>query len=557
MKNTPKTSFLATAVILFCSHGCAVPDGPSPGPGGGTRHVASLQLGHGAYVGLAGKCLNVQGGGSDDGTPIILWDCVGLDNEEWTQPDDQGQIRGLGDKCLAVQDGVSDSGTPIVLTSCDGSDGQQWYIQGQQVVGLAGKCLNVSGADSSNGAQVILWDCTDTDNASWSYRADTTLTIQPVFVTDDDGGRGPDPDFDFAFVAGQVENANKVYAAAHIQLSAAAPINLASTAINNMTTGEEAGQALNYAARYPNQIVVFYHWGNDPRTRTYGGFSSPPWSGLDFVAMPSTKGSTADLAHETGHYLGLDHTFAMTDNNPAKLMTREQDALRANHDVNVLDGDGLSDTPPDPGPEWWTAGGVSICDPAQPTIQISGLDFTPDRNNAMSYFGCKPMHFSPMQRARQRLALAHPLRQFLGADVYLPGPQRIFGQFGKCLRPDADPNNAGFLVLSTCTGDQAEFWTFSPSGQLVLGDQCLHQGTNADAARPYLADCSGGPDEIWSRESDGYLRSGNGRCLNVSGDRTDDGAPVIVWPCTPNARNDKWFSFFPVTPAPSGAPNWN
>ncbi len=34
-------------------------------------------------VGLGGKCLNVQGGGDADGTPIVLRPCSGTPNEAW------------------------------------------------------------------------------------------------------------------------------------------------------------------------------------------------------------------------------------------------------------------------------------------------------------------------------------------------------------------------------------------------------------------------------------------------------------------------------------------
>ena len=47
---------------------------------------------HAAEIrGIAGKCLDVSGGGSDDGTPIILWPCHGGGNQQWmVQPSPTG-----------------------------------------------------------------------------------------------------------------------------------------------------------------------------------------------------------------------------------------------------------------------------------------------------------------------------------------------------------------------------------------------------------------------------------------------------------------------------------
>lgn len=537
------------AAIVAVSNGCGFSGDDETSASSDEDLGSAFSPDHGALVGLSGKCLNVKGGSKASGTPVILYDCVGLANEEWTRPDSHGRIRGLGGKCLAAKNGA------VVLASCNGSAGQRWAIQESHVVGLGGKCLAVQGANPANGTSVVLGDCTEADDVSWTYRPDLTLTIQPVLVYDSDGKRGPDTDpkapFTFDVVLQQVKDANAVYAPSHIQFRSASPVAVYNTAINNLTSYEEGGQAAFYAAQYPNRIVVFYRWGSPPPAgRNGGGFSSPPWGsdGWNFVAMPSTTHSSADLAHETGHYLGLDHTFVYDESDETLTLKEDLQALQDNYDVSALDGDGLSDTPPDPGAGLWKYYGWDGCDPAHPSVDVDGLIFKPDRNNVMSYFGCKPEHFTPMQRAKHRAALAAPLRQMIGADVFVPGPQRIFGQAGKCLRPDADPDNAGLLVLSSCTGDGAEWWTFAGDGTLVVGDQCLHAGPDANMTRPQLGDCDGAADTVWTRETDGELVAAGGRCLNVAGGSTDDGAPVVLWTCTPSARNEKWFSAYPVPP---------
>ncbi|EDY67128.2 glycosyl hydrolase, partial [Streptomyces pristinaespiralis ATCC 25486] len=57
----------------------------------------------GALVGLGGKCLDVAGGSSADGTAVQLWDCNGSAAQRWTLRSD-GSVQALG-KCLDVTSG--------------------------------------------------------------------------------------------------------------------------------------------------------------------------------------------------------------------------------------------------------------------------------------------------------------------------------------------------------------------------------------------------------------------------------------------------------------------
>ncbi|MEO3811978.1 RICIN domain-containing protein [Sphaerisporangium sp. B11E5] len=34
----------------------------------------------------SGRCLDVNGGGSADGTAVIIWSCTGQNNQKWTRP---------------------------------------------------------------------------------------------------------------------------------------------------------------------------------------------------------------------------------------------------------------------------------------------------------------------------------------------------------------------------------------------------------------------------------------------------------------------------------------
>ena len=120
-------------------------------------------------VGLAGKCVDADGGSSDSGTRVQLYGCNDTPAQQWTFAAD-GTIRGLGDKCLDATGYSSDDGTPIELWDCNGGDNQQWTYDPatQQITGLGGKCLDVRDARSDDRTTIQLWGCWGGANQRWT-----------------------------------------------------------------------------------------------------------------------------------------------------------------------------------------------------------------------------------------------------------------------------------------------------------------------------------------------------------------------------------------------------
>lgn len=117
-------------------------------------------------VGLEGKCLDVSGGGTADGTKIQLWTCNGTPAQNWTRT---GQTwRALG-KCLDVSGAGTTNGTKVHLWSCNGTGAQDWVpgANGSIVNPNSGKCLDVSGNNSADGTQIHIWTCHGGDNQRW------------------------------------------------------------------------------------------------------------------------------------------------------------------------------------------------------------------------------------------------------------------------------------------------------------------------------------------------------------------------------------------------------
>ena len=134
------------------------------------RGTVTPPTGTGPIRGLAGKCLDVDGGGTANGTQIQIWDCVGNPAQTWTR---NGQtLRALG-KCLDVSGGGSADGTKIQLWDCNGSGAQNWAPQSDQTVRnpQSGKCLDVSANSSANGQDVHLWTCHSGANQKWTLPA--------------------------------------------------------------------------------------------------------------------------------------------------------------------------------------------------------------------------------------------------------------------------------------------------------------------------------------------------------------------------------------------------
>jgi beta-glucanase (GH16 family) len=121
-----------------------------------------------AIKGLAGKCVDVNGASSANGTAVQLYDCNGSTAQQWTVGSD-GTIRALG-KCLDVNAGGTADGTKVQLYDCNGSAAQQWAVSSANdiVNPQANKCLDVTGNNSANGTPLQIWTCSGAANQKWT-----------------------------------------------------------------------------------------------------------------------------------------------------------------------------------------------------------------------------------------------------------------------------------------------------------------------------------------------------------------------------------------------------
>jgi len=113
------------------------------------------------------RCLDVWNGLRDPGTQLILWDCHGGENQQFTI-DSNGEIRVFG-LCLDAFGGGGNNGDRVGTYACHGGANQKWtYTPSGEIRGINNRCLAVSYADGSAGALIILWDCVGHESQIWT-----------------------------------------------------------------------------------------------------------------------------------------------------------------------------------------------------------------------------------------------------------------------------------------------------------------------------------------------------------------------------------------------------
>ncbi|TQJ92085.1 chitinase [Streptomyces sp. SLBN-31] len=138
---------------------------------GGLLAASPAQAATGTITGLAGKCLDVAGANSADGTAVQLYDCNGTAAQQWTVGGD-GTVRALG-KCLDVSGNSTADGAKVQLWTCTGGANQKWTVTAAHdiVNPQANKCLDVTDNSSANGARAQIWSCTGAANQKWNAPA--------------------------------------------------------------------------------------------------------------------------------------------------------------------------------------------------------------------------------------------------------------------------------------------------------------------------------------------------------------------------------------------------
>jgi hypothetical protein len=155
----------ATVSGTSVSSTCASASSVTPQTGGSLQRDAIGNSSSGSITGIGGRCVDITGGSSADGTPIELWSCTGGNNQNWVRASD-GTVHALF-RCLTANG--TGNGAPVVLSSCTGGAGQQWTASNGALVNPAsGRCLDATGGSSAAGTKLELWTCTGAANQAWT-----------------------------------------------------------------------------------------------------------------------------------------------------------------------------------------------------------------------------------------------------------------------------------------------------------------------------------------------------------------------------------------------------
>src|SRR4051812_31447452 len=75
----------------------------------------------------SGRCIDINGQSTTNGTQAQLWDCNGGTNQRWTYTANK-QLVVYGNKCLDASGQGTGNGTAAVIWDCNGQVNQQWNI---------------------------------------------------------------------------------------------------------------------------------------------------------------------------------------------------------------------------------------------------------------------------------------------------------------------------------------------------------------------------------------------------------------------------------------------
>ncbi|MHA6757148.1 ricin-type beta-trefoil lectin domain protein [Streptacidiphilus sp. PAMC 29251] len=117
--------------------------------------------------GITGKCLDVNKGGSTNGTAAQIWSCNNTTAQSWTASPD-ATLRALG-KCLDVTGAGTANGSKVEIWDCNGGGNQQWQAyNGGYRNPASGRCLDDPASSTTDGTQLAIWDCNGGTNQKWS-----------------------------------------------------------------------------------------------------------------------------------------------------------------------------------------------------------------------------------------------------------------------------------------------------------------------------------------------------------------------------------------------------
>lgn len=101
---------------------------------------------------------------------VQQWACHTGKNQKWKFEENRIKNPETG-KCIDLIGGSTKDGTKVQLWPCHTQDGQKWTFQQDLIKNpKSGKCLDLEGYNVQNGASIGLWPCHNDGNQKWKLR---------------------------------------------------------------------------------------------------------------------------------------------------------------------------------------------------------------------------------------------------------------------------------------------------------------------------------------------------------------------------------------------------
>ncbi|WP_280882524.1 arabinofuranosidase catalytic domain-containing protein [Streptomyces pseudovenezuelae] len=75
-----------------------------------------------------GRCLDIVGNSTADGTKVELWDCNGVGGQKWVQQADGSLLNPQSGRCLDSPNGATVNGTRLQIATCNGTTAQKFAL---------------------------------------------------------------------------------------------------------------------------------------------------------------------------------------------------------------------------------------------------------------------------------------------------------------------------------------------------------------------------------------------------------------------------------------------
>ncbi|PJZ71024.1 hypothetical protein CH373_00375 [Leptospira perolatii] len=138
-----------------------------------------VSFAEGAYIfaeiqGPGGKCLDVQGARTDEGTPVQLYQCNGTVAQKWII-DPSGAIYYRNGLCLDM--GLGQTGVQFTVKNCSNQVVQKFAIQKTGTITgpfsfFANRCVTARGGSSADGTPIEFQTCDGSGAQQWTWHDD-------------------------------------------------------------------------------------------------------------------------------------------------------------------------------------------------------------------------------------------------------------------------------------------------------------------------------------------------------------------------------------------------